>query len=73
MSNTRQITVSSVVDAFGGTGAFAARFGLLPSRVSNWRRTNTFPDSLLLFRDIKSACEAEGHPFNERLFSRSAA
>lgn len=73
MSNTTQITVSSVVDAFGGTTAFARRFGFLPSRVSNWRTANTFPDSLSLFRDIKAACEAEGYPFDERLFSRSAA
>lgn len=72
MSET-QPTVSEIVDAFGGTGAFARRFGLLPTRVSNWRKANAFPDSASLFLEIKSACEAESVAFDERLFSRTAA
>jgi hypothetical protein len=72
MSNT-QPTVSEIVDALGGTSAFARRFGFLPSRVSNWRTANAFPDKYSLLLDIKAACKAEGAPFDERLFSRSAA
>lgn len=72
MSNT-QSTVSEIVDALGGTGAFARRFGYLPSRVSNWRKANAFPDSATLLFEIKAACDAEGVSFDPSLFGRTAA
>lgn len=39
-------TVTAVIDAFGGTAATAARFGVLPSAVSNWKAAGKFPQRL---------------------------
>lgn len=65
------MTVDDVVEALGGTFKVAARFGLVPSAVSNWRRENRFPARL--HRRLIKICEAEGVALDERLLDETAA
>lgn len=51
-------TVDEIIDANGGTVAFARKGGWTPSRVSNWRAFGRFPDSASVHRKITEMCEA---------------
>lgn len=62
-------TVSKIIDAFGGTGKTAKRFGVLPSAVSNWRANEQFP-ARLHYRIAHDAAE-EGINIHPSVFKDS--
>jgi hypothetical protein len=45
-SKSRRKQVSNLVDALGGTCQLARLAGVVPSAVSNWKRTGRFPARL---------------------------
>ena len=40
------MTISDVIEAFGGNTAMARIFGVTPAAVSNWKNFGRFPDRL---------------------------
>ena len=48
------MTISEIIDAFGGTTAVARLFGVTPPAVSNWRAAGRIPPRLHL-RVIREA------------------
>ena len=61
-------TADGLIDRFGGTTKTSVIFGVLPSAVSNWRKTG-FP-ARLHYRASKEA-DARGIPYAETVFAQA--
>ena len=59
-------TVSTAIDALGGTGATARLFEVLPSTVSNWKKTGYFPPRLAI--PLGRVASARGLTIPDALF-----
>lgn len=66
--NRRIRTASALIDFFGGTNKVAEKYDVVPSAVSNWRRTG-FPPRLH-YRVFKDA-QAAGIVLPARFFKQS--
>jgi hypothetical protein len=58
-------TIRGLLDAFGGTSAFARMIGRSPAAVSQWR--THVPAELYVV--VKWACYRQGYDVSERLFN----
>lgn len=70
MAKPKVSTASEAIDELGGTTKVATLCGVLPSAVSNWRRTG-FPPRL--HYRLARILEARGVRVAERLFNGGAA